>query len=135
MKAERPLAAETFTFEGSACWQEARKLRILVAPEFVRRLPADERRRLGDQLLRAARSTTANIAEGCGRYHCRDNHRFCTHSRGSCFEVLGHLITAVDEGLLPEASLGRGREAVCSAVRALNGCMACLRRRAAEVTR
>jgi four helix bundle protein len=135
MDAEQPLATETFTFEGLACWQEARRLRIMVAREFVKRLPADERWRLGDQLLRAARSTTANIAEGYGRYHYRDNYRFCSHSRGSSFEVLDHLITAVDEGLLSEASLEQGREAVCSTVKVLNGYMAYLRRHAREAER
>ncbi len=128
-------STETFTFEQLGCWQEARKLRILVARDFVGPLPAEERWRLGDQLLRAARSTTANIAEGYGRYHYKDNYRFCSQSRGSCFEVLDHLITAVDEGLLPELSLTTGRAAVYSAVKVLNGYMKYLRRHAAEGTR
>ena len=64
MASERNSPTETFTFEELACWQEARRLRKLVALEIVRRLPADERHRLADQLLRAARSVTANIARG-----------------------------------------------------------------------
>lgn len=130
MTASQQFPTETHTFEDLACWQEARKLRVLVAREFVRCLPREERLRLADQLLRAARSATANIAEGYGRYHYKDNYRFCAQSRGSCYEVLDHLITAVDEGLLPESSLATGRLAVCSAVKVLNGYMAYLRRQA-----
>ncbi len=52
---------------------------------------------MGDQLLRAARSTTANIAEGYGRFHYLDNAKFCSNARGSCWEVLDHLIAGVDE--------------------------------------
>jgi four helix bundle protein len=132
MSPERKLPTETFTFEELACWQEARRLRLLVARDIVKRLPFDERHRLVDQLLRAARSATANIAEGYGRYHFRDNCRFCALARASCFEVLDHLITAADEGLLSEALLAEGREAVCATVKVLNGYMAYLKRQARE---
>ena len=130
MNPEQGPPTETFTFEGLACWQEARRLRILIARKIVKELPFEERRRLADQLLRAARSTTANIAEGYGRYHFRDNYRFCAQARGSCFEVLDHLITAVDEDLLTEEMLAEGRAAVVTSVKVLNGYMAYLKRRA-----
>ena len=57
------------TFEDLECWQHCRTLRLFVAKEVVPALPKDERYRLGDQFLRAARSTTANIAGGYGRFH------------------------------------------------------------------
>ncbi len=121
---------ETYTFEDLACWQEARKFRLRVAREWVRQLPAVEYYRLADQLLRAARSITANIAEGYGRYHYLDTYRFCAHARGSCFEVLEHVITAVDEDLLPPPLVCECRANVGSVVKVLNGYMAFLRRRA-----
>ncbi len=133
MKPNPLLPTETYTFEDLACWQEARRLRLRVARDWVRRLPADERWRLADQLLRAGRSTTANIAEGYGRYHYRDNYRFCSQARGSCFEVLDHMITAVDEELLPASLLPDCRQAVNSAVKVLNGYMAYLKRQTAIV--
>lgn len=86
-------------------------------------LPKDERFRLGDQLLRAGRSTTANVAEGYGRFHYLDNAKFCSNARGSCWEVLDHLITAHDEELISAELLARGRDIVHSAVRLLNGYM------------
>jgi len=130
MAPEKNPPTETYTFEELACWQQARRLRNLVALEIVKRLPADERHRLADQLLRAARSVTANIAEGYGRYHYRDCYRFCAQARGSCFEVLDHMITAVDERLLAPELLAECRRAVNSTVKVLNGYMAYLKRRA-----
>src|SRR6266705_1813633 len=89
------------TFEDLECWKQCRALRLFIAKELVPSLPKNERYRLGDQILRAARSTTANIAEGYGRFHYLDNAKFCSNARGSCFEVLDHLITGLDERLLP----------------------------------
>jgi four helix bundle protein len=118
------------TFEDLECWQECRTLRLFVAKEVVPSLPPEERYRLGDQLLRAARSTTANIAEGYGRFHHLDNAKFCSNSRGSCWEVLDHLITGNDEGLIGDSMLEQGRGLVATATRLVNGYMNYLKRAA-----
>jgi four helix bundle protein len=115
-------------FEDLECWQACRALRRFVASEVVPYLPKEERCRMGDQLLRSARSTTANIAEGYGRFHYLDNAKFCSNARGSCWEVLDHLITASDEHLLANELVERGRELVSHAVRLLNGYMNYLKR-------
>ena len=122
------------TFEDLECWKECRKLRLFIAKEVVPVLPKDERYRLGDQLLRAARSTTANIAEGYGRFHYLENAKFCSNSRGSCWEVLDHVIAASDENLISSELLERGREQVGRAVRLLNGYMNYLKRAARTAT-
>src|ERR1700736_1473351 len=109
------------TFEDLDCWKHCRTLRLFVAKELVPNLPKDERYRLGDQLLRAARSTTANIAEGYGRFHYLDNAKFCSNARGSCWEVLDHLITGNDEGFISSEIFNRGRAHVDHAVKLLNG--------------
>ena len=83
-------------------------------------LPMDERYRLTDQLVRAARSTTANIAEGDGRFHYMDNAKFCRISRGSCKEVLDHLISGNDEAMIPDKILTEGRLLVEKSVRLLS---------------
>ena len=116
------------SFEDLDCWKASRDLRRFVAAEIIPKLPKDERYRMGDQLLRAARSATANIAEGYGRFHYLDNAKFCSNARGSCWEVLDHLITAVDEGFASEELLSRGRELVGHAVRLINGYMKYLKR-------
>ncbi|NQT69106.1 MAG: four helix bundle protein [Desulfobacteraceae bacterium] len=48
------------TFEDLECWKACRELRQFVVKEVLPVLPKDERYRLGDQIRRAARSTTAN---------------------------------------------------------------------------
>ena len=116
------------TFEDLECWKQCRTLRLFVAKSVIPVLPKDERYRLGDQLLRAARSTTANIAEGYGRFHYLDNAKFCSNARGSCWEVLDHLITGHDENFFSAELLGRGRELVAQAIKLLNGYMSYLKR-------
>ena len=116
------------TFEDLECWKQCRILRMFVAKSVVPVLPKDERCRLGDQFLGAARSTTANIAEGYGRFHYLDNAKFCSNARGSCWEVLDHLITGHDENLFSAELLGRGRELVGHAIKLLNGYMNYLKR-------
>ena len=120
------------TFEDLDCWQKCRGLRIFIAKEVVPALPKDERFRLGDQFLRSARSTTANIAEGYGRFHHLDNAKFCSNSRGSCWEVLDHLITASDEDLLPLPLIETGKALVHDAIKRLNGYMNYLKRAASH---
>ena len=116
------------TFKDLKCWRACRNLRLFVAEEVIPSLPKAQQFRLSDQLIRAARSTTANISEGYGRFHCLDNAKFCSNSRGSCWEVLDHLITAHDEGLLNEDKLLKGRELVNTAVKLINGYMNYLKR-------
>ena len=116
------------TFEDLDCWKECRRLRLFVAKQVIPALPKDEKYRLGDQLLRAARSTTSNIAEGYGRFHYLDNAKFCSNARGSCWEVLDHLITGNDEELVSAELFTRGRALVDHAVKLLNGYMNYLKR-------
>jgi len=118
------------TFEDLECWKACRSLRVFVARKFCKALPKDERYRLGDQILRAARSTTANIAEGYGRFHFLDNARFCSNARGSCWETVDHIITAHDEELIPEELLEEGRVLASAAVALLNGYISYLRKAA-----
>lgn len=116
------------SFEDLECWKACRELRLFVSREIVPILPRDEKYRLGDQLIRAARSTTANISEGYGRFHYIDNAKFCSNSRGSCWEVLDHLIVARDDGMICDEVFNKGRQLVGYAVKLLNGYMSYLRR-------
>jgi four helix bundle protein len=85
-------------------WKKARAFRNKIFA-LTRFFPKEERYSLTDQLLRASRSVTANIAEGHGRYHYQENIRFCRIARGSLFEVLDHLICANDCQLIPKETL------------------------------
>lgn len=124
------VSAPIRSFEDLDCWKAGREVRLFVHGEILPRLPKEERYRLGDQILRAARSITANIAEGYGRYHYLDNSKFCSNARGSCTEVLDHLITARDEGLISEEIFADGRVKVERALQVINGYMAYLKRTA-----
>jgi four helix bundle protein len=115
------------TFEELECYRLARDLRKeLVA--LAKALPADERFRLSDQLIRAARSITANIAEGFGRFHYQENLQFCRMARGSLSECLDHLNAALDERLVVEGRYKRAREEVQHVWKVLNGYIAYLDR-------
>ena len=92
-------------FEDLDCWKASRELRVFVTREITPQLPVEERYRLVDQLIRAARSTTANIAEGFGRRHYLDNAKFIRNSLGSQHECLDHLITGNDEGMISDQQL------------------------------
>ena len=118
------------SFEDLECWKTARNLRLLISREIVAHLPKEERYELASQLRRAARSVTANIAEGFGRFHFRDNYKFCSNARGSLFEVLDHLITAHDDAYITAEVLGEGRHLFETAKRLLNGYMNYLTRAA-----
>ena len=120
------------SFEDLQCWQACRSLRIYIRRKIIPLMPKEEIYRLADQLIRCSRSTTANIAEGYGRFHYLDNAKFCSNSRGSCWETLDHLITANDEGLISDELLTEGRGLVNQAVKVTNGYISYLQRIAKE---
>jgi len=118
------------TFEDLQCWKACRELRLFVRRKVVPGLPKEEVYRLADQIIRSSRSSTANIAEGYGRFHYLDNAKFCSQARGSCSETLDHLIAANDECLLSDDLLDEGRQLVQYAVKLLNGYISYLQRAA-----
>jgi four helix bundle protein len=60
--------------------------------------------RLRSQILRAAASIPANIAEGCGKSSTREYLRFLDMAVGSARELENHLIVARDLELVPTAT-------------------------------
>lgn len=54
------------------------------------------------QMVRSADSIGANIAEGYGRYHYKENRNFCFFSRGSILETKGWLIKSKNRDLVTE---------------------------------
>ena len=55
---------------------------------------------IGKQIVRAADSISANIAEGEGRYNFPDNRRFIKIARGSLYETINWLRRAYKRNLL-----------------------------------
>jgi four helix bundle protein len=58
------------------------------------------RNTIGKQLVMAADSIYANIAEGYGRFHYKENKNFCYYSRGSLLETKGFLKKCKNRGLI-----------------------------------
>lgn len=78
----------------------ARAFRVYVFKEIIPLQLTSKEYNLADQVKRASRSITANIAEGYGRFHYLDNAKFCSIARGSLYESLEHCITANDENIV-----------------------------------
>jgi len=111
---------KTSTFEDLTVWQLCRELRKKVS-NLVKSFPKNEQYRLVDQMVRASRSVTANIAEGYGRYHYQENIQFCRQARGSLYESLDHFIVALDERYIKQSELEEFRTEIFESVKILNG--------------
>ena len=61
------------------------------------------RNSIGQQWVRSTDSIAANIAEGYGRYHYKENRLFCYYSRGSLFESQTWLKKAHNRSLISDA--------------------------------
>lgn len=108
------------TFEELECWKEAVSLRRTVR-SLTKTFPIEEKFRLADQLIRAARSVTANIAEGFGRFHHQENSQFCRVSRGSLNEIIDHLIVANEEKFISDEELTNLKQQTNKCMTILNG--------------
>lgn len=57
---------------------------------------------VGSQIVRAADSIAANIAEGYGRFHYKENKKHCYYARGSLIETLCFLEKSAKRDLIPK---------------------------------
>jgi four helix bundle protein len=121
------------SFEELDCWKACTDVRRFIIT-LVKKFPKEERFALVDDMKRAARSSTHNIAEGFGRFHYQENIQFCRQSRGSLHELIDQLITAKDEGLIQDEDYGKGRELISKALAILNGYINYLSRRKSQLT-
>jgi len=95
----RTRAGTVRTFQDLEVWQVGREVRVRLYI-VANRLPDSERYNLAAQIRRAAVSLTANVAEGYGRFHFKENIQYCRIARGSAYELIDHLITCQDERYL-----------------------------------
>jgi len=91
-------------------------------------LPKSERFELYSQILRASRSATANIAEGWGRYHYKDNIKFLVNARGSVAEILDHGIEAKSWEYISDETLKEIRNQTTRCMQVINGYIRYLRK-------
>ena len=97
--------------------------------KLCKRFPAEEKFRLADQMIRASISSTANIAEGYGRFHFQESIQFCRQSRGSLFELIDHVLVAEECEYIDSEEKEELIDHIISAIRLLNGYIRYLRTR------
>lgn len=107
-------------FRNLNVWKVCRDLRIMIW-KLCKRFPSEEKFRLTDQMVRASRSSTSNIAEGHGRFHFQENIQFCRQSRGSLFELIDHTLVAEECEYISIEEKEELIEHIVSAIRLLNG--------------
>lgn len=112
---------EIKTFENLEAYKTCREYKTFIIQTVIPKLLSNKEYDLVNQIKRASRSITANIAEGYGRYHYMDNSKFCSIARGSLYETLEHTITANDENLITNEDLERSKLLFESAIKPLNG--------------
>jgi four helix bundle protein len=108
------------TFEELECWKKASALRRK-ASALAKKLPADERFRMVDQIIRCSRSAPSQIAEGYGRYHYQEYAQYCRQARGSVYELLDHLIVCREENYVTDSELAEWRKDIEECLAVLNG--------------
>lgn len=91
------------------------------------RFPRDT---IGRQLVTSADSIGANIAEGYGRYHFREDIRFLYYARGSSKESLYWLRRAKNRSLLPPEKCTQFIDALTGLEPQLNAYINSVRRKA-----
>lgn len=108
------------SFEELECWKKAAVVRANLS-QLVKSFPSEEKFRLTDQIIRASRSVTANIAEGYGRYHYQEFTQYCRQSRGSLYELIDHLIVAQEEKYISKDELNKFKSEIQECLAILNG--------------
>jgi four helix bundle protein len=120
------------SFEDLDCWKAGTEVRRFIMT-IVKKFPLEEKYSLTNDMTRAARSVTHNIAEGFGRFHFQENIQFCRQSRGSLQELLDQLITAVDESYISKEDFNVGKQHIDKALALLNGYINYLSRAKKEI--
>ncbi len=88
-----------FKFEQLDAWKMSLELNRKVA-SAAKRLHRRDQQFLVDQLMRAALSISANIAEGTGRAGIRESKQLFNVAMGSVYEVVSIIYVLREEGLL-----------------------------------
>jgi len=108
-------------FTSLKAWQKVREVKLFFYKNILPRLPKEEKYSLDIQIRKASVSSTANIAEGYGRFHYQESIHFYRISRGSLCELKDHLISCFDFGYIEQDMVDKGQDLIESAKVTLNG--------------
>jgi len=100
--------------------------------QIANTFPKEEKFLLVAQIKDSARSISANIAEGYGRFHYQEAIQFCRIARGSLLETYDHLSNALDENYITEIIFGDLKLKQEHLLKMINGYIAYLKRRKQE---
>ena len=108
-------------FTSLKAWQKTREVKLFFYKNILPKLPINEKYSLDIQIRKASISSTANIAEGYGRFHYQVAIQFYRISRGSLYELRDHLISCFDFGYIKQDIVNEGQELIENAKITLNG--------------
>ena len=108
------------SFEDLEVWKFCRDLRNTLT-DLAKSLPGEEKYRLTDQMVRAARSVTNNVAEGYGRFHYKESMQFYRQSRGSLYELIDHLDICQDQKYIKNDQFIKYKEQCTRGIKLING--------------
>jgi four helix bundle protein len=114
-------------FEDLACWPPSMELHSRVAALVARRSVQDNRR-FRDQLIAAATSGAANIAEGFARRNDGEFVNFLRYALGSIAETVTRLLEGRDLGYFDDHDLKEPRHLARRATAATKGLLRYLKR-------
>jgi four helix bundle protein len=108
-------------FTGLICWQDCREVKLFIYRKLLPVLPYDENKNTGFQIRKSARSVTANIAEGSGRYNYQEDIQYLRIARGSLYELKDDLIFCRDLKYISEETYQEGLLKIEKAKSSTNG--------------
>ncbi len=108
-------------FTSLICWQDAKRVKLFFYKKVIPLLPKEEKFNLDIQIRKSSCSSTANIAEGYGRFHYQEGLQFYRISKGSIYELKDHLISCYDFEYVNEELYKEGLQLIEKAKISLNG--------------
>jgi len=102
------------------CWKKCRKVRLWVEDLIKTKIPKGDFDMI-QNIRRAGRSTTRNIAEGFGRHHFKENMQYLRISNGSLTEIKDDVITCLDDGYIDKEKYREGKAIIDEAIKSING--------------
>jgi len=108
-------------FTSLESWKKCRTVKLFFYNNIIPLLPKEEKYNLNIQIRKASVSTTANIAEGYGRFYYKESIQFYRISRGSLFELKDHIISCLDLKYIGKKLYDSGIDLIEEAKVTLNG--------------
>jgi four helix bundle protein len=108
-------------FTSLEAWKKCKEVKLFCYNKVLPLLQVEEKYNLNLQIRKVAVSSTANIAEGYGRFHYREGIQFYRIARGSLYELKDHLISCFDFNYITKELYEEGIGLIEVAKKTLNG--------------